>query len=80
MDSKPKQIKVKLNVSEKAASYFKSQKNWEGEGGAAHDAAKIPNIDLPFEKGDLLKVLSGVVDVRDGEVVYLVDVQKVSGS
>ncbi len=78
MDSKPKRIKIKLDLPEKAATYFKRQKNWESEGGAPHDAEKLPDVDLPFEKGDVVKILSGVVDVKDGEVVYVADVQKVS--
>ena len=78
MDSKPKRIKIKLDLPEKAATYFKRQKIWESEGGAPHDAEKLPDVDLPFEKGDVVKILSGVVDVKDGEVVYVADVQIVS--
>lgn len=78
METKPKRINIKLDLPEKAASYFKRQKKWESEGGAPHNVEETPLVDVPFEKGDMVKILSGVVDVKDGEVVYVADVQKIS--
>jgi hypothetical protein len=78
MESTIKQIKIKLNVPESAARYYELHAKWEDEGGASPGISKPFQPELPFEKGDLLRVVSGVVDVRDGEMFYIVDVEKVS--
>ncbi len=76
MDSIIRQIKIKLNVPESTARYYERHTKWEDEGGATPVLTEPFQFDLPFEKGDLLKVLSGVVDIRNGEVFYIVDVEK----
>lgn len=81
MDSAPIHIKIKLNLSEKTARYFQMQKQWENEGGATAnliDEDEIPQIRLPMEKGDFFRVLGGVTDFKNGEVIFTADIQKVT--
>ena len=78
MRTKPKRIKIKLGLSEKSTNYYKSVINWEGEGGATAKNSALSQINVPFEKGDRLEVLSGVIDFDDDEIVYVADVQKIS--
>ena len=74
MDPSTKQIIIKLDIPEKAARYYEQHSKWEDEGGATMGTDRFP-FDVPFEKGDLLRVISAVVDVRDGEVFYIADVE-----
>lgn len=78
MEPTIKQIKIKLNIPESAARYYELQSKWENEGGATPVSQEPFQLDLPFEKGDLLRVVSGVVDIRKGEAIYIVDVEKIS--
>ncbi len=79
MDSRIKQIKIKLNVPESAARYYEQHSKWENEGGAAPASEHSFQFELPFKKGDVLRVVSGLVDVRNGEAFYVADVEVESG-
>lgn len=75
MNTRIKRIKIKLDVPESVIRYYELHSHWENEGGATPARKEPFNLELPIQKGDLLKVVSGVTDVRDGEAFYIADVE-----
>jgi hypothetical protein len=74
------QIRIKIDVPESTIAYYRLQKQWENEGGATAytiDDEKIPNIKVPLEKGDIFRVLGGVTDFENGEIIFTADIQKI---
>ena len=78
MDTKTNQIKLKIDLSDKAAHYYKSIFNWENEGGAIPNTGDAPIVDVPFHVGDRFEVLSGVLDIEDDELIFVADIRRIS--
>ncbi len=75
-----KQLKIKLDLPQKTAGYYKLQEQWENEGGAIivdHTTDIIPEAKLPFRAGEAFQVIDGAIDIEDDEIFYIVNVQSI---
>ncbi|PKD44056.1 hypothetical protein [Rhodohalobacter barkolensis] len=75
-----KQLRIILDVPKQTAAYYKLQQKWENEGGAiAVDRSTdiLEEANLPFRAGEAFQVIDGEIEIKDEEVIYIVNVQKV---
>lgn len=80
MNTKYKQVRIKLDIPQSTIDYYRFQERWENEGGAIVIKSKedlIPGDKIPFTPGETFRVVSGRIDLVNDNFYYIAEIEHV---